>query len=650
MPAFDHVFVVVMENHSYSEIIGNPAAPYINSLASSGASATNYYAVAHPSLPNYLALTGGATFGVASDCATCWVASGNLGDRVEGVGKTWKTYMESIPSPCYVGDSSPYFQKHDPLIYFNDIRTSASRCQSHVVGYTQLATDLRSTSSTPNYAFISPNICSDMHDCTIATGDQWLQRQVPGILASAAFKTQRSLLVLTWDEDDSSSSNHVPLILIGTGVAPGGRSAVTYNHYSLVHTIELALGLPTLTSNDANQAPITDLFGAAPPPPPPAAFTAYFSWFDNATRGMGGDYIHLLNPGTVATSGRVSVGSRSVAFNVGAGAETYVTFPAGTIGGPVRVTANQPLRASQRVRYYQSFNEVWAMTAAQAAATSYINWFDRASPGMVGDNIHVINPGSTNASVSVTMAGARPIAITIQAGAEWHVSFPAGSIGGPVKIVSSQPVLASQRVQYYQSFNEVLAHSVADAATASYFNWFDRATAGMVGDNIHILNPGSSAATVTLSLPGVNAISFSLATGAETHVTFPIGAIGGPVKIVSSQPVLASQRVQYYQSFNEVGSSRSSSPRSYVLWFDKASTGMLGDNIHILNAGSTGATVTISLPGATPIVVAAGPQVELHVTFPAGKIGGPVTINSTQPVLAAQRVQYYQSFNEVPSG
>ena len=263
VPALDHVFVVVMENHSYSEIIGSSAAPYVNSLAASGALATNYYGVAHPSLPNYLALAGGSTFGISSDCTTCWVSASNIGDTVEAAGKRWKAYEESMPSACFVGDSSPYAQKHDPFIYFNDIRTNSSRCTSHVVPYSQLASDLASTSTTPNYAFITPNMCNDMHDCSVATGDAWLKQQIPTILGSPAFRTQKSVLALTWDEDDSSSSNHVPLIFVGSGITAGTRSALGYNHYSLLRTTENALGLSTLTTIDAGAAPMSDMFSGS---------------------------------------------------------------------------------------------------------------------------------------------------------------------------------------------------------------------------------------------------------------------------------------------------------------------------------------------------------------------------------------------------
>lgn len=262
VPAYNHVFVIVMENHSYSDVVGNTSAPYFNNLIASGALASSYYAVTHPSLPNYLAMVGGSTYGVTSDCTTCYVSAASLADRVEAAGKSWKAYQESMPSACYLGSTYPYAQKHNPLIYFNNIRTNATRCRSRIVPYTQLRTDLAYASTTPAFGFITPNMCNDTHDCSVATGDAWLKAQVPMLLASPAFKTQRSLLVVTWDEDDSSSSNHIPLLMLGSGVRAGYVSSTSYNHYSLLHTIEATLGAGTITANDANAALMADMFGA----------------------------------------------------------------------------------------------------------------------------------------------------------------------------------------------------------------------------------------------------------------------------------------------------------------------------------------------------------------------------------------------------
>jgi hypothetical protein len=275
---------------------------------------------------------------------------------------------------------------------------------------------------------------------------------------------------------------------------------------------------------------------------------------------------------------------------------------------------------------------------------------------MLGDNIHVINPGNAAANVSVSLPGASPLAVSVAPFAEQFVSFPQGTIGGPVKITSNQPVLASQRVQYYQTFNEVVARGPGEASTESYFNWFDKATPGMLGDNIHILNPGLTTVTGTVGVVRGSAstpLTFQVAPGSQTYVTFPAGTIGGPVRVLFDQPVLASQRVQYFQSFNEVPSMalRQTQLVNHLMWFDNATPGMSTDNIHIyvpriypvptLN-------ITVSVPGAAPIQMTFnGADDEVYVTFPAGTIGGPVTITTDRPVLAAQRVQYYQTFNEV---
>jgi len=269
VPPLAHVFVIVLENHGYSQIVGSSSAPYINGLLAKGGLATNYFAATHPSLPNYLALTGASTFGITTDCTTCWINATNIGDSLETAGKTWKAYAESMPSACFVGDSYPYAQKHNPFVYYNDIRNNSTRCKAHDVPYTQLATDLQSASTTPNYAFITPNMCNDMHDCTVDTGDRWLSQQVPTILGSPAFTTQSSLLAITWDEDDSSGANQVATILVGSGIAAGSQSSVLYDHYNLLRTAEDALGLSTLTSIDGGAAGIADFFGSNPPPPPP---------------------------------------------------------------------------------------------------------------------------------------------------------------------------------------------------------------------------------------------------------------------------------------------------------------------------------------------------------------------------------------------
>ena len=244
VPAFAHVFVIVMENHEYGSVIGNSAAPYINSLAASYGLATNYYGASHPSLPNYLALTAGGTFGIASDCTACYVSASNIADQVEGSGRSWKAYMEDMPTPCYMGASyGNYAMKHNPFMYYNDIRDNRARCVAHVVPFTQLGADLGS-GQVPNFVWITPNLCNDTHDCGVSAGDAWLRSVVPTITGSAAFRNG-GVLFITWDEGSSSAGccgdawgGHVATLVISPRAIRGFRSGTAENHYGLLRTIE----------------------------------------------------------------------------------------------------------------------------------------------------------------------------------------------------------------------------------------------------------------------------------------------------------------------------------------------------------------------------------------------------------------------------
>ena len=269
VPTYDHIVTILMENTSYSSIIGNSAAPYINQLAATGAVASNYSATDHPSLPNYLELTSGTNAGIVDDCtppsASCTANVTNIADRIEGSGRTWKAYEEDAPSACPTSNSGLYFTKHDPFVYYNDIRNNPARC-ARAVPFTGLAADLATTTSLPSYSFITPNQCNDMHDCSIQTGDTWLSNHVPAILNSPAFTTQKSLLVIVWDEDDGSGANQVAWIGVGSGVKTNYVSKVAYTHYSFLRTIEASWGLAGLTSNDGAASPMADVFGTSTVP------------------------------------------------------------------------------------------------------------------------------------------------------------------------------------------------------------------------------------------------------------------------------------------------------------------------------------------------------------------------------------------------
>lgn len=269
IPAFKHIFVIVLENKAYDQIIGNSDGSYLATLARQYALADNYYAIRHPSLPNYLAMTGGDTFGVTSDCTDCFVKGPNVVDQFEAAGKSWKAYMESMPSACFIGDAPPlYKQKHNPFIYYDSVRTNPARCNK-IVPFTTFASDIQAN-ALPNFVWITPNMCNDAHDCPISAANDWLKIWVPTILASPAWKDDGALFI-TFDEGEQSDGaccqygrgGRIATLVISPLVQPGFRSNIAYDHYSLLRTIEAAWGLPPLgKANCACSPTMADFFTA----------------------------------------------------------------------------------------------------------------------------------------------------------------------------------------------------------------------------------------------------------------------------------------------------------------------------------------------------------------------------------------------------
>jgi phosphatidylinositol-3-phosphatase len=244
LPAFSHVFTIVMENEEYPQIIGSSAAPYLNSLAAQYGLATNYSGVTHPSLPNYMALTGGETV-FTSDCVGCTTSAASVVDEAVDSGRHWKAYMESMPAACGTSDTSLYAQKHNPFIHYDDVVKNSTRCRNHIVPFTQFATDLKA-GALPDYVWITPNLCNDMHNCPVSTGDKWLSNVVPQIIGAPAFKN--SVLFILWDEGTTNSGGggQIPALVVSPFTPAGFRWAGALDHYDLLRTIEDAWRLKPL--------------------------------------------------------------------------------------------------------------------------------------------------------------------------------------------------------------------------------------------------------------------------------------------------------------------------------------------------------------------------------------------------------------------
>jgi phosphatidylinositol-3-phosphatase len=240
-----HTVVVVMENHAYREVIGSGDAPFLNSLARRGALFTNSFAVGHPSEPNYLALFSGSTHGVTDDSCPHRFTAPNLGSELIAARLTFAGYSEDLPAVgsgvCSAGE---YARKHVPWTNFANVPASASQPFS--------AFPAGNYARLPTVAFVIPNLCHDMHDCSVATGDSWLRAHIAGYATWAM--THNSLLVVTFDEDDGSSGNHIPTIFVGQMVRPG-QYGTRITHYRVLHTIEQLYHLRP-SGNAALTAPI----------------------------------------------------------------------------------------------------------------------------------------------------------------------------------------------------------------------------------------------------------------------------------------------------------------------------------------------------------------------------------------------------------
>ncbi|HEY7350621.1 MAG TPA: alkaline phosphatase family protein [Ktedonobacterales bacterium] len=298
---FQHVFVIMMENTGFDALIGNPNAPWINDAAARYGLATNYTGVIHPSQPNYIAATSGATNGILDDNDHT-IAVPNIVDQLEAHGKTWKAYMQSyslcngniLASAC---GNQLYERKHNPFISYQDVQTNPART-ANIVDFSQLSTDLASKKNVADFTWISPDQCNDMHGrggpatdlCSfghiqelIAAGDAFLNNTVSAIMNSHAW-TGNSVIFVTWDESDFTGSpthsgfgdtsgccdaepgnggGHVVTLVISHSDHAPRTSNVAYNHFSMLATIQggWKLGCLAFTCDTANVQPMSDLVG-----------------------------------------------------------------------------------------------------------------------------------------------------------------------------------------------------------------------------------------------------------------------------------------------------------------------------------------------------------------------------------------------------
>lgn len=234
------IVVVVMENHEFDSVVN---APYLSRFADSGTLFTNYHAITHPSLPNYLAMTAGNTLCSDNDCARPFTSANNIFRQLGGHNLGWRTWAESMPSNCAKNDSGDYWVHHNPPPYYSNL---VKTCPTKDTPYpSPLPGTLKP------FTFIVPNKCHDMHDCSVSTGDDWLSQHVPPLLNRGA------IVVITFDEGSSSEGGggHIYTAVVGPGVPSGRTNNTSFTHYSLLAGLEDHFGLKRL-GNAVGKTPL----------------------------------------------------------------------------------------------------------------------------------------------------------------------------------------------------------------------------------------------------------------------------------------------------------------------------------------------------------------------------------------------------------
>ena len=261
VPASSHVFIVVEENHSYSQVIGNASMPYLNSLATKYALGTQYYANTHPSIGNYFMMTTGQII-TNNDGYTGTVTADNIVRHMLTAAKTWKVYAEGLPSVGYIGgNTGAYVKRHNPFAYFSDVRNSSVQ-RLNLVPFSQFATDL-ANNHLPKFSFIVPNVNDDAHSGSLATADSWLKSKLSPLIASATFQKD-GILIILFDEsvstDTTRGGGRVPFVMVGPKVKKGYKSTTVYQHQSTLKTVMKALGMTSFPGAASSALDMRDFF------------------------------------------------------------------------------------------------------------------------------------------------------------------------------------------------------------------------------------------------------------------------------------------------------------------------------------------------------------------------------------------------------
>jgi YVTN family beta-propeller protein len=426
VPRFDHVFLFMFENQDFHAVIGNRRqAPYLNSLLAHGSLLSNLFAEEHPSDGNYLALAAGGVFGIPlTDPLEInpryTVRARQIGDLLDGAHETWKAYLQSAAGPCDDTVHGYYWNDDLPFLYFPQVRNHPAYCTSHDVPLAAVGPDLAKTATTPNFAWIGADDCSDMEGCGIRMGDRFLASTLGMILASPAWRSQRSLAIITFDEDAYDHQHppqRVPTIVLGSrDVRAGFVSHRRYTHYSLLRTIEAALGVGTLTKNDLYARPVNDVFTAG------------------SSSGAG-----RLPGGSSSGADSVLAGSSATGRLAGssvAGAKPRADFFAHALAG---VFAVRPVAAPDRP---QPKSRPGARRSATAFVANYASGTVTPVSVTTGRAGRAIPVGSRPAAIAMTPNGRTAYAVNSGSATVTPIVTRTRKVGRPIRVGSDPRAIA----------------------------------------------------------------------------------------------------------------------------------------------------------------------------------------------------------------
>src|SRR5437660_273520 len=515
VPQVNHVFIVLEENTNYADAIGNPAMPYLNSLANRYGVATNYFGNTHPSIGNYFMLTAGQIV-TNNDSYSNTVNVDNIVRQLLAHGKTWKAYEEDLPSAGYIApNTAGYARKHCPLSFFSDVVNSPTEIKN-LVPFTQFAQDL-ANNQLPNYSFISPNLCYDAHDCPLSTADTWLRNNIDPLVTSPLFQND-GILVIVFDEAGSDNTNgggKIAWVVVSPKAKTGFKSTTVYQHQSTLRMMAEALGLTSFPGAAANAPDMAEFFGnQGPAPRPPSAVLTVTPQSGNAPLTVVADSTGSSSPNGSIVSQTIDFGDGTVSTSTNS-SHTYTAT--GTFAVKLTVTDNIGLTASAAPKTVVvnappnappscslsvspssgpaplSVTATATCTAKNTIASTLINWGDGSGPMNGSSGTHTYaNAGSYTARVTATdssnQTGTATQTVTTTAAGATPVDFslsatPPNQTGKPGTTVKYMVTVTG--AAGYTGTIKLRVHGLPHGAKASF-------------DPTSMQNAGSSTLTVSL--------------------------------------------------------------------------------------------------------------------------------------------------------